>query len=210
MRIRHLALSALVCLLALPAFAQTRENLTATNSTSSTSAPAVELPATGSVFALQSKAGAVVTLHASEIKSNSHAAGNFARSMVYAGPHASVELAGPHAAVSLPVTTVFYIRLSSENSDLQRERAMLVRLQEKPDSRQVLEFTRNIFGGGLKRRLDEVAIEKLDVEGQPVLRITPVKPLEPGEYAVAFMPKDPALFADVVYDFTVSDSAPAK
>ena len=212
MRTRCLALSALVCLLSVSALAQTRQKLTATSPTSSASSPTVELPALGTVFALQNKSGVseVISLHATEIKSNGHAAGNFARSMVYAGPHSTVELDGLHAAVSLPATTVIYIRLPSEDPDLARERAMLVRLQEKTTTRQVLEFSRNVFGGSLKRKLDEVAIEKLDVDGQPVLRIIPVKPLEPGEYGITFMPKDPALFSEIVYDFSVADSTPAK
>ena len=208
MHIRSIVLSALVCLLPLPVPAQTRQRLSTSPATSSAEAfaPAVELPSTGSVFALEKQAGSgtIVPLHATEIKSNSHAGGNFARSLVYAGPHSGVELSGAHAAVTLPGTTVFYVRLASDNPDLQREQATLVRLQEKPDSRQVVEFSRNIFGGSLKRKVDEVAIEKLDVEGQPVLRITPVKPLEPGEYGVSFMPKDPSLFSEIVYDFSVA------
>lgn len=215
MRILSFAAAALVCLLTLPVLAQTPEESqgpsklapAALHTAVDVHAPAVDLPATGSVFAVHKAAGAaaVVQLHATEIKSNSHAAGNFARSMVYAGPHSSVELDGAHAALALPVDTVIYVRLSSEHPDLDRERATLVRLQQRPDTRQVLEFTRNIFGGSLKRKLEDVAVEKLDVEGQPVLRITPVKPLEPGEYGLTFLPKDPALFADTVYDFTVTN-----
>lgn len=211
MHIRPLALSALVFLCVLPVAAQTPQKPIsgpAPSAATSTAAyaPSVELPATGAVFALKKDAGnaLIVPLHATEIKSNSHAGGNFARSLVYAGPHSGVELPGAHATVALPGTTVFYIRLASENPDLEREQAMLVRLQEKQDSRQVVEFSRNIFGGSLKRKLDEVAVEKLDVEGQPVLRITPVKPLEPGEYGITFMPRDPSLFSEIVYDFTVA------
>jgi hypothetical protein len=206
MRTPILALSALLCLVTGSALAQTRQKLTAAPPKPAATAPAVDLPATGMVFALQSKSGAsaIIPLHATEIKSNAHAGGNFARGLVYAGPHSTVELAGPHALIDLPPNTVLYIRLPSEEPDLARERATLVRLDEKPDSRQLLEFTRNVFGGSLKRKLNEVAIEKLDVEGEPVLRVTPVKPLEPGEYGITFLPKDPALFSDIVYDFTVA------
>ncbi|HVG27947.1 MAG TPA: hypothetical protein VM865_10105 [Acidobacteriaceae bacterium] len=209
MYIRSFTLAAFVGLYSLSALSQPPQKAAAPEASRPATvayAPAVDLPPNGMVFAHQNgtSASAVVPLHATEIKSNSHAAGNFARALVYAGPHAGVELSGTRAPITLPATTVLYVRLSSEHPDLDRERATLVRLQEKQDSRQVLEYSRNIFGGSLKRKADEIAVEKTEVEGQLVLRITPVKPLEPGEYGLTFLPKDPAQYSDVVFDFTVS------
>jgi len=172
-------------------------------------APGVTLPTKGSVVVLDNVDGkaAAVTIHGSEIKSNSHAGGNFARSMVYAGPHTSVELEGITSSLALTSNMpVFFVRLPSEDPDTQRNRATLLRLRPTKDTRVVLDFSANVFGGSRKRHTDDVEIIKSDVDGGQWLKITPKKPLEPGEYGIAFLPKDQMLFADIVYDFTI----PAK
>jgi len=51
-------------------------------------------------------------------------------------------------------------------------------------------------------RFDEIAVVKSDVDGTSWLKVTPLKPLESGEYGIMFLPKDPMLVGDTVFDFT--------
>ena len=88
-----------------------------------------------------------------------------------------------------------------------RNRVMLLRLWNGKNTRIAAEFSRNVFGGHNKRVIDEVATTKEDIDGGNWLKITPEAPLEPREYAIAFVPKDKLLFADTLYDFTVADTA---
>ena len=150
----------------------------------------------------------VVQLHPTEITSNSHAVGNFARSAVYAGPHSSVELKGAGSAVRLAsAQTSFLVRLTGDDPELLRGRVHLIRLQPTKDRRVVATFSQNIFGGQHSKRFDDVPVIKTDVEPDTWLKVAPEMPLEPGEYGLAIMPKDPNLFPDVVYDFEVGMDA---
>ena len=172
-------------------------------------APGIKLPGTGTLFAVDQLDGSlkVRAIHASEILANSHAAGNFARSMVYAGPHASVEVSGEDAALSLhTIKPIFYMRLSADDPETMRSRVTLVRLTRVKDRRVVVDMSQNIFGGQRKRRVEEVPLSKSDVgDGSSWVKLTPQTPLEAdGEYALVFMPKDPHLFADTVYDFGIA------
>ncbi|MBS1814430.1 MAG: hypothetical protein JSS87_06110 [Acidobacteria bacterium] len=174
-------------------------------------APGVSLPSGGLLYALDKNDDkpSLVALHATEILSNTHAGSNFARSMVYSGPHFTVEIANSTSERSIHTKMpVFYLRLSGSDAETMRSRVALLRLWNgKKNTRVAAEFSRNIFGGSNKRVIDEVAIKKEDVGDSGWLKITPESPLEPREYAIAFVPKDKLLFADTLYDFTVVDSA---
>lgn len=172
----------------------------------------VSLPAKGGFYAVQPDGAnsTLVQLHASEIKSNSHAGSNFARSMVYSGPRASVELEGLKAAVHLRADGVaLLVRLSDEETDLMRNRLTLVRLRQTSDRRVVSSFSQNIFGGQRKREYDIVPVTKTDVPDANWVVMTPTQSLQPGEYGIIVMPKDPAFFPGEVYDFEV-DAQSAK
>ncbi len=177
-------------------------------------APGVPLPSTGTIFVVDQvhEAPALRQLHPSEIHYNSHAAGNFARSAVYAGPHSSTEIVGISSAVTLHTNhAVLYVRLSGDDPEVMRNRVTLIRLKSEKDKRVVSEFSMNIFGGHRSRYYDEVPASKSDVPDTSWLKLTPEAPLEPGEYAVVFLPQDKSLFADSVYDFTVGgDPLPRK
>ena len=177
-------------------------------------APGIPLPSTGIIFVLDHvhEAPTLLQLHASEIHYNSHAAGNFARSAIYAGPHSSTELVGVSSAVTLHTNqAVLYVRLSGDDPELMRNRVTLIRLRSEKDKRVVSEFSMNIFGGQRSRYYDEVPASKSDVPDTNWLKLTPQAPLEPGEYAVVFIPKDKNLTPDSVYDFTVGgDPLPQK
>lgn len=167
----------------------------------------VSLPSTGTVFAMGGggKGTGLQQLHPSEIVSNSHAASNFARSMVYSGPRASVELAGLNAAVHLSNgNDAFFVRLGGDDPELLRGRVTLIRLTQTTNRRVVSTFSQNIFGGQRARKYNVVAVTKTDVPESSWLKLTPETPLEPGEYGIVFLPKDTAFIPDTVYDFDVA------
>jgi hypothetical protein len=170
-------------------------------------APGVGFPSVGGVILLDTTGVAPrsVVVHATEIKSNAHAGGNFARGMVYAGAHSSIELDGTTSALTITnPSPTFFVRLPTDEPDIQRGRITLLRLKPTKDTRVVLDFSQNVFGGSRKRHIDAVAIVKTDVDGGAWVKVTPENPLPPGEYGITFLPKDQMLFADTVYDFTVA------
>lgn len=170
-------------------------------------APGVPWPQLGVVITADSdiSASKAIVVHSSEVKFNSHAGGNFARSVVYAGPKSGVEVKGEHAATMLRnASPTLYVRLSSDDPDTQRRRITLLRLQPVKDGREVVQFTSNIFGGSRKRVEESIPVTKQDVEGSTWVKVVPEKPLESGEYAIAFVPTVVVSFPDQIYDFTVA------
>lgn len=192
---------ALLLLLAVPACAPAQND--------SAALPAgVTLPIKGGTYAVQAGQDGVelIRLHASEIVSNSHAGSNFARSMVYAGPHSTVELDGINASAHLKGAKLsFLVRLSDDSPDLMLDRVALIRLQQTDKRRVVSTYSQNIFGGQHKRQYDIVETTKAEVGDANAswALVTPVQPLGPGEYGIVFLPKDPNLFFGEVYDFNV-------
>lgn len=174
--------------------------------------PGIAAPDTGTVFALDPSASGstLKSIHPTEISSNSHAASNFARSMVYAGPHRGVELQGAKAdTVFAAWPHAFYVRVGvGDEADIMRNRVALVALNAKKDRREVFVFTQNIFGGQAERHAGDVPVTKTDVHGG-WLKMVPDAALEPGEYGIVFMPKDARSFPELVYDFSVA-GAPSK
>ncbi len=160
------------------------------------------------MYLVNAKAGVpspLVQLHPAEIVSNSHAAGNFARSMVYAGAHASLELKGLNAAAGTDERQPkILVRINGDDPELLRSRVHLIRLQQTKDRRVVSNYSQNIFGGQRTKKYDDIAVTKADAEPDVWLTLTPEEPLTPGEYCVVFMPKDANAWPDSVYDFNVA------
>ena len=172
-----------------------------------------KLPNSGTVFFLKGSAPGVelLQLHPSEIVSNSHAAANFARSMVYSGPRASIELAGLSAATHLNSDNAsFLVHLGGDDPELLRGRVTLIRMKQTKDRRVVSTYSQNVFGGQRTRIYDIVAVSKVDVADGNWLKLTPNAPLLPGEYGIVFLPKDSSLFPDAVYDFDVDAAKPER
>jgi hypothetical protein len=172
-------------------------------------APGITLPSTGTVYSvdLVQQKLSLVQVHPTEISANTHAGSNFARGMVYSGPHSSMELKGISSAATLHTAeAVFYVRLGSEDPEILRNRVKLIQQKPVKDRRMVSDFSMNVFGGQRKQRYQEVPVEKSDVPGGVWLKLVPQKPLAPGEYGIVFMPKDPNFFADYVYDFSIADT----
>lgn len=199
MRIKSFASIALFCS-ALFLSAQTEK-------TSPEVATGISLPSMGAIFGLDSldKKLSLLQIHLTEIVTNSHAGGNFARAQVFAGPHSSIELKGISAAATFHTSQpVFYIRLSGDDAELMRNRVQIIRLRTEKDRRIVSDLSSNLWGGHKKRRFDEIAASKSDEPNETWLKLVPQSSLEPGEYGIVFVPKDSNLFADAVYDFNIA------
>jgi hypothetical protein len=167
----------------------------------------ITLPQAGTIFVLdhKEKDPQLVQLHASEIITNSQAAGNFARSLVYVGGHASIELKGLNASTNLADGhATFYVRINSDDPDVMRKRVHLIRLEQTKDRRVVAHYSQNIFGGQRKKKYNDIPIAKSDAEKDVWLKVTPQTTLAPGEYGIVFMPKDTSFWPEVVYDFDVA------
>ncbi len=164
------------------------------------------LPGSGTVFVVQPgrSSAAPTQLHALEIVSNSHAAGNYARAQVFGGPHSSVELDGPAATTDFETDNLaFYVRLNGDDPEVQGSRVHLLRLQPNKKRRVVATYSQNVFGGQHKKSFEDVSVRKEQVQPGPWLKLTAQMLLSPGQYGIAFMPQDPNLFPDTVYDFAV-------
>jgi hypothetical protein len=178
-------------------------------------APGISLPTggDGTVYILDTPASGPVLLHIQphEVVTASHAVTNFLRAQVYSGPHSSTEVDGPHAPIALSsAKAVLYVRLSGEEAEIMRTRVHLLWLQPGKKRREVSDFSRNIFGGQRTRNVDEVPCDLEMIDGTNWLKITPNDPLLPGEFAVAFLPKDVNQYPGVVYDFSVPGSKPSS
>jgi len=170
-------------------------------------APGLPLPAAGGVAALDTGTGGtplVVTLHASEIAIDNHTGANVASSAFYGNRHRGIDLDGATATQVLPTSPPsLFVCLGQDNRELWRSEATIIRLKVVKDRRVAVTFSNNYFGGGLKRIMDVVPIEKSDVPNSCWLKMTPAAPLEPGEYAFVFLMKDPSFFPELIYDFSV-------
>ena len=204
MRSRYIAF--LFLLFCIPGISISQQPANATSATDIHLEDGTVLPSSGSVFVVQPDRASVAPaqLHALEIVSNSHAAGNYARAQIFAGPHASVELEGTAAATNFETDNlVFYVRLSVDDPEIMSSRVHLIHLQPNKKRRVVATYSQNVFGGSRKRSYDDVAVQKQQVSSGTWLKVTPDKPLAPGQYGIALMPQDPNLLPDDVYDFGV-------
>ena len=144
------------------------------------------------------------SMHAAPLSTNLHTGSNIAKGLVYANQQHSVETAGPTAATAISTTSpTFYIRLDPEDPNNIPDEVTLVRLKPTQDTRIVITFTANAFGGSRKRHVDAVPVTKAKLNSS-VLKVTPASPLPPGEYGIVILPPDQATYADRVYDFSVA------
>ena len=181
-------------------------------------APGITVPSKGSVWAMDSgRSGSAVQLYRSPVKVNHHVgknlAGQLGASILYR-PSMSIELHGAHAETRLAMQKpVFYVRQAetfegegdlrpgTANDTLSSE-LVLVRLNSFKDKRVEESMSRNGFGASAKRKVNELSItrEKLD---SGWLKLSPVAPLEPGEYAIVNLPDSARFFSEYAYDFGV-------
>jgi hypothetical protein len=171
-------------------------------------APGVALPDSGIgiVYGLDQLPSGPVLQHImpNEVVTISHAGSNFLRGLVYSGPHQGVVLDGAHSqTVFTSPKAVFYVRLVGEDAEIMRKRVHLVWLQSNKKNRQLTDYSQNIFGGSRERNVDDVPCAMEMVDDTAWLKITPLAPLVPGEFAIAFLPQDVNEYPTVVYDFSL-------
>jgi hypothetical protein len=171
-----------------------------------TVAPGITLPASGTVFTVDTKDGKpdLVQLHASEVSLNPRVGSNFFRGQAFNGPRTTMEIKGAASAVTLHSSQpAFYVRLYGDDLEIVRNRVLLLRIYPEKDHRVVLAFSANLWGAQRKRIADDKPASKVDTTDPSWLKLTPSSVLEPGEYGVVFMPKDVSAGPEVVYDFTI-------
>jgi hypothetical protein len=165
--------------------------------------PGVSVSSVISAVEPSSNGPQVTPLHPAAIASNTHTGSNLARGLVYSGQHNTIEIAGLTSTTVLRGTTpFFYIHIDTEDPNDQRAELTLLRLKPLKETRLALNMTANTFGGGRKRKMDEVAVIKSETNNGWV-KITPSVALPPGEYGIMFLPKDTNMFTDRVYDFKI-------
>jgi hypothetical protein len=170
-------------------------------------APGVTLPGSSVAVVDQDSNGTVTALplHSAVVASDPHTGSNIAKGLVYANQHNTVQLAGKSSATVLQsATPSFYVRMPDDQRDLMRSQLALLRLKPADETRIVVEFTANSFGGHRKRKVDEVAVVKTDVQGGDWVKVTPAQPLPPGEYGLMMLPQDPLAYSETVYDISIA------
>jgi hypothetical protein len=169
-------------------------------------APGVSLPTSAvSVVDKDSKGEMkALKLESAMVASDPHTGSNVAKGLVYANQHNSIQIAGKTSATVLHDTQPsFYVRLPEERRDVFRAQVTLIRLKPAGETRTAIEFTANSFGVHRKRKVDEVAVEKADVHDGDWVKVTPAKPLDPGEYGLVFLPQDPNAYSETIYDVSI-------
>jgi hypothetical protein len=170
-------------------------------------APGVSLPTSAVSVVDQDSKGAVTALRLESaiVATDPHTGSNIAKGLVYANQHHSIQISGKSATTVLHTAQPsFYVHMPDEHRDLIRAQVTLIRLKPTADTRIAIEFTANSFGGHLKRKVDEVPVEKTDIHDGDWVKVTPVKPLDPGEYGLVFLPQDPVAYSETIYDVSIS------
>ena len=169
-------------------------------------APGVSLPAQSdaTVFCLDSVDGKslLVRIPPHEVVLGTNPLSNALSTVMRAT--AEVDGVKSETSISSP-STVCFVRLTGD-VEFTRNRIHLLALEATRKRRQITYFSMNVLGGHRKRNMYEVPADIEVITGSMWVKITPKAPLIPGEFAIAFLPKDPNQQPDLVYDFTVPDS----
>ena len=172
-------------------------------------APGVYLPASSVSVVDHDSKGEVKAfrLESAVMASDPHTGSNIAKGAVFVNQHNSIQIVGKSAPTVLQdAQPSFYVRLPDEHRDLMRSQVTLIRMKPTVETRIAIEFSANSFGGHRKRKIDGIQVEKTDVQGGDWVKVTPSKPLDPGEYGLMFLPQDPNAYSQTIYDVSV----PAK
>lgn len=179
----------------------------------------LHVPTTAIPYALDEYKGKMelVPIHHSTVSVNRHLGANWvggATESIFYRPKITTEIVGEHARVQLHTTTpVLYMHVDIDpegnngGKNALTEKIALLHLKIIKGHRRVSKVTTNAWGFHAKRN---DGVVKIKVENLPGgwIRITPVEPLSPGEYAVSAIPQNQAFFETTVYDFGVNQDAP--
>jgi hypothetical protein len=158
----------------------------------------------------------LVPIHHSTVGVNNHKGSNFAGSLagsVFYKPKLTIEADGLHARVAVhDVKASFYVQHSDDSDDGGGKNSgtfiwVIARATLTKDSRIFLKIEFTQLTGNAKRS-DGVIQTVTESLPNGWLKITPVTPLEPGEYAMLPVLKVQNTFAARVYDFSFDPSGP--
>jgi hypothetical protein len=183
-------------------------------------APGLRLPAEGGVYALDTylTQPQLVALDQTGGDVNRHTAHNVLRAAInpLAGSKHTIELPGPRSKLQVHASLpAIYVNLdaaadedaSSKTAELPWNRFHIVRAQVKGDKRIVGAVKTTLFGKiSPEQEAVPATVEQL---GEGWIKVTPNRPLEPGEYALAEMLGKQGMNS-YVWDFGVHPDAPAN
>ena len=187
-------------------------------------APGLRLPDSGGVFLLDHYRNqpqlVEVVQNGGEL--NKQMGKNIMRSIINpipTGSKQSIELRGTHARVQAhELTPVMYVDVTTSTSDdksnqaspeLNRpDRFKIVRVQPKKTSRVVSNVKISLLGK-VSNQEEIVPTHAESVSGGEWVKLTPERPLTPGEYALVEM-LDPKTINMFVWDFGVDPNAPVN
>lgn len=182
-------------------------------------APGLRLPPEGGVYALDTYLSEpqLVPLDQNSGDVNRHTSRNVLRAAI--GSKRSIELAGPSSKIQLHAAVpAVYINLDSteeeeatppgkQPTELPWDRFRIVRVEVKGDRRIVGVIKTGTFGK-VKQEEDTIEANAEQIQAGWI-KITPKKPLPPGEYAVAEMLGKEGMNS-YVWDFGAHPDAPAN
>lgn len=191
---------------------------------SPTVAPGVRLPETGGIFLLDNygNRASLVELVQQGTQVNKQTGKNILRAVINplpSGPKQTIELKGPHARVQAhEAVPQIFVNINFDNDTgggsgeatvqmSKDERFKIVRVRQDKASRVIADLKIGLLGSTKEQR--NVIETRAESIGTNWLKLTPAKPLEPGEYALVEMltPKQMNLY---VWDFGVDPKAPAN
>ncbi len=186
-------------------------------------APGLALPATGRVWALDNFEGKPELVHLKYFPTNvdRHAGSNFAKVSLapfIAKPKITIEIQGAKSAIRLHETTpVIFLRYTPrDNEDAAIDPSQnptyteltVVKLDVRKEKRIVSTMAFTQVTGTPSRSEEVIEIDKAQVANSEWQKITPRKPLAPGEYGLLALPKGQGLAPTRVFDFAIDPNAP--
>jgi hypothetical protein len=187
-------------------------------------APGLRLPDSGGVFLFDTYRGQpqLVEIPQSGGELNKQTGRNIMRAVINpipTGSKQSIELKGAHAnAQAHEDTPTLFVDVTPSSTDTQNnktaselnsaDRFKIVRVQVKKNTRVVSNVKISLLGK-VSNQEDIIPTTAEQVNGGEWLKLTPQRPLDPGEYAVVEM-LDPKTINMFVWDFGVNPNAPAN
>ena len=188
-----------------------------------TVAPGLALPTTGRVWALDTFEGKPELVHLKYFPTrvDRHPSSNFAKvnlAPFIAKPKITIEIQGAKSAIRLHETTpaifVRYIPHDNEDAALDPSKdptsseLTILRLEARKEKRLVSTMAFTQVTGTPSRSQEIVEIDRVQVPNSEWQKITPRKPLAPGEYGLLALPKGQGLAPTRVFDFAIDPNAP--
>jgi hypothetical protein len=186
-----------------------------------TVAPGVRLPDTGGIFMLDAyrQKPSLVELVQNGTQINKQTGKNILRAVINplpSGPKQTIELKGPHARVQSHGTQPnIYVNINYDDDAAAagqdaaqmnpEERFKIIRVKQDKTKRVIAGLKIGLLGSMKEQR--DVLPTRAATIGTDWVQVTPLRPLEPGEYALVEM-LTPTQMNLYVWDFGVNPAAP--